>query len=144
MIGKPMTTNDLIKNPLFVAACKARENSYSPYSHKKVGAAIELADGSIFSGCNVENASFGGTNCAERTAIFKAVSEKKAQAIKLVVVVTDNVDPWPPCGFCRQVIAEFAIHETKVICANLEGQFKEFLFTDLLPESFGPLQMKPS
>lgn len=138
-----MTPSDILSHPLFLLASKARENSYSPYSQKQVGAAIEMADGSTYSGCNVENASFGGTNCAERTAIFKAVSERKAQAIKTVMVVTDNVDPWPPCGFCRQVIGEFATSNTMVICANLQGHSKVFTFSQLLPDSFGPLQMKP-
>ncbi len=123
---------------LVKAALDARKRSYSPYSGHKVGAAIRLKSGEIFSGCNVENSSYGGTVCAERTAIFKAVSETGKIKITEVAVVTDSSDPWPPCGFCRQVIAEFASPEIPLYAANLRGDLRVSRFGDIFPNAFTP------
>ena len=115
------------------AALAARERAYVPYSGFKVGAAVKTEAGRIFSGCNVENASFGLTNCAERTAIFKAVSEGEQQ-IKTIAVVADTEKPVSPCGACRQVMAEFGIE--KIILLNLKGERQELTMDELLPFSF--------
>jgi cytidine deaminase len=123
---------------LVKAAMEARKRSYSPYSQHKVGAAIRLKNGKIFSGCNIENSSYGGTVCAERTAIFKAVSENGKIQIAEVAVVTDSPQPWPPCGFCRQVIAEFASPDIPLYAANLEGTLRISRFGDIFPDAFTP------
>lgn len=123
---------------LFNAACEARHHAHAPYSTALIGAAVLMGDNKIYSGCNVENASFGGTVCAERVAIFKAVSEGAAKIVKEVLVVSDADKPWPPCGFCRQVIAEFATEQTVVHTANLQGKVKTFTFPEIFPEAFTP------
>lgn len=127
---------------LFSAALIARTRSYSPYSQHKVGAAIRLSDGRIFSGCNVENSSYGATVCAERVAIQKAVSESNGRIqIREVLVVTDSEPGWPPCGMCRQVIAEFG-PESKIVCTNLQGSTREFSLEALFPQAFTPDHLK--
>ena len=126
------------KTQLIDLAKTAMTFSYSPYSKKKIGAALLLSNGKSYSGCNVENASYGGTVCAERVAIWKAVSENKEVHISEVVVVSDSEKPWPPCGFCRQVMAEFASPETLVTLINLQNKSKTLKFSDLFPEAFGP------
>lgn len=130
------------QNELYQEAKKSREHSYSPYSGHKVGAAIQLKNGKIFSGCNVENSSYGGTICAERTAILKAVSECGPIQIEAVLVVTDSPEPWPPCGMCRQVIAEFAKPETPIHAANLSGVIKTKKFGEIFPDAFTPDYLK--
>lgn len=130
-------------NPLFRTALEARKNSYSPYSGKKVGAAILTSDGRIFGGCNVENSSFGGTVCAERNAIHHAVAEG-AQKLKEVLVITDASPPWPPCGLCRQVIAEFATSQTRVHLCNVRGEIETLPFSELMPRAFSPKHLKKS
>ncbi|KYG70190.1 cytidine deaminase [Bdellovibrio bacteriovorus] len=127
-----------IQKKLFDAACDAQKRAHAPYSSAFIGAAVLMADGSIYSGCNVENASFGGTVCAERVAIFKAVSEGAPKQVKEVLVVSDAEKPWPPCGFCRQVIAEFATEQTLIHTANLQGKMKTFAFPEIFPEAFTP------
>jgi cytidine deaminase len=128
---------------LYTLARQSRERSYSPYSHHKVGAAVRLSDGRAFGGCNVENSSYGGAVCAERTAILKAVSESTAPVrIAEIVVVTDATPPWPPCGFCRQVISEFASQHTQIVAANLSGDTVTTLFTDIFPNAFTPEHLK--
>lgn len=127
---------------LLEAARASREKSYSPYSGHKVGAAIKLSNGKVFSGCNVENSSYGGTICAERTAIFKAVSECGKIQITEVLVVTDANEPWPPCGLCRQVIAEFAKPDIAIHAANLQGAIKTKKFGELFPDAFTPDYLK--
>ncbi len=126
------------QTPLIEMAKQAMSFSHSPYSEKKIGAAILLSNGKIYSGCNVENASYGGTVCAERVAIWKAVSENKNTEITEVVVASDSEKPWPPCGFCRQVLAEFAKPETQVTIVNLQNLTLSYKFKDLFPEAFGP------
>ena len=122
-------------------ALDAQKNAYAPYSGKHIGAAVRMDNGKIYNGCNVENASYGGTVCAERIAIFKAISEG-AKKISEVMVVSSEKNPWPPCGFCRQVIAEFAGPETKISLANPQGQARSLKFIDLFPEAFGPEHLK--
>lgn len=111
--------------------------AHSPYSKFQVASAVELESGELFGGCNIENASYGGTVCAERVAIWKALSERPNSKIRRVLVLTDSVKPWAPCGFCRQVIAEFATAETEVVLANKAGVQTRWKFTDLLPDAFG-------
>lgn len=123
---------------LYEAACIVQRKAHAPYSGALIGAAVLMADGQIFSGCNVENASYGGTVCAERVAIFKAVSEGTPKTIKEILVVSDAEKPWPPCGFCRQVIAEFANEQTLIHTANLQGKIKTFKFPEIFPEAFTP------
>lgn len=120
---------------LIEAAQKAREDAYVPYSHFPVGAAFLLEDGTIVSGCNIENASFGLTNCAERTAIFKAISEGKTK-FQGLAVIADTDQPVSPCGACRQVIAEHCEPSMKVWLANLHGKVKETTVAELLPYAF--------
>lgn len=118
---------------LMDCAIKARENAYSPYSHFAVGAALLCEDGTLYEGCNIENASYGLTNCAERTAIFKAVSEGHIK-FKVLAVVADTERPCAPCGACRQVMAEFKI--PLIIMGNLMGNIKIVTIEELLPFSF--------
>ena len=124
---------ELETQKLMDCAIKARENAYSPYSHFAVGAALLCEDGTLFEGCNIENASYGLTNCAERTAIFKAVSEGHV-TFKALAVVADTEGPCAPCGACRQVVAEFKI--PIIIMGNLMGNVKIVTIEELLPFSF--------
>jgi len=126
---------------LFEAAKKAQKKSYSPYSQCQVGAAIRTTQGKIFSGCNVENASYGATVCAERVAIQKAVSEMGSIQLKELMVVTHASPPWPPCGMCRQVIAEFGT-EITLYLANLKGEIQTASFKQLFPQAFDPSHLK--
>lgn len=123
---------------LFKAARLARKNAYAPYSGYHIGAAVRSADGKIFSGSNIENASYGGTVCAERTAIWKAITEGAKLPLQEIMIVTDQKDPWPPCGMCRQVLAEFGTEETKIWLADTKEVKKAFLFDQIFPESFSP------
>ena len=118
---------------LMDCAIKARKNAYSPYSHFAVGAALLCEDGTLYEGCNIENVSYGLTNCAERTAIFKAVSEGHIK-FKALAVVADTEGPCAPCGACRQVMAEFKI--PLIIMGNLMGNIKIVTIEELLPFSF--------
>jgi cytidine deaminase len=120
---------------LIQEAEKAREKAYTPYSKFKVGAAILCDDGKIFSGCNIENASFGLTICAERVAIFKAISEGSTKIIAIAVIGNTN-KPCSPCGACRQVISEFG-EDIPLIMTNLKGEVKIKKIKELLPEAFG-------
>lgn len=114
-------------------AAEAHARAYAPYSHYAVGAAVRAEDGRVFTGCNVENAVYPLTLCAERVAITKAISEG-ARAITAVAVVTENGGT--PCGSCRQVIREFAGPETPIFIADTHGNFRERTLEALLPESF--------
>jgi cytidine deaminase len=116
------------------AASAARAFSYAPYSKFRVGAAVLSRDGGIFTGCNVENASYGLTVCAERSAIFKAVSEG-ASGFDAVAICTDTDSPVTPCGACRQVLAEFNLSMT-VVCCTPSGQRALYSLFELLPHSF--------
>jgi len=114
---------------------KIRKRAYTPYSKFKVGAAVLCVDGKIFTGCNIENASFGLAVCAERVAIFKAISEGSTK-FKAIAVVGDTDKPCSPCGACRQVISEFG-EDIPLIMANLKGDVKIKKIKELLPEAFG-------
>ena len=130
---------------LIEAAKKVQTHSYSPYSGYRVGAAILTKSGNIYSGCNVENSSFGATVCAERVAIQNAISHEGNIEIVEVAVVTDATPPWPPCGMCRQVISEFAqtgTHATKIHTANHKGEIFSYEFQNLMPEAFTPEKFK--
>lgn len=118
---------------LLEAALAARERAYAPYSKFLVGAAVRAISGKIYTGCNIENASYGLTICAERNALFSAVGagERKFTAL---CVVGDTEAPISPCGACRQVMAEFKV--PKIILANLKGDVKEYTLDELLPLSF--------
>ncbi|KMT21656.1 cytidine deaminase [Clostridium cylindrosporum] len=115
-------------------AKKAMENSYSPYSNFKVGAALLTDTGEVFTGCNIENASFGGTNCAERTALFKAISEGYKKFTK-IAIISDSKNYTAPCGICRQVISEFSL-DMEVIMANKNGEYTTKRLRELLPLAF--------
>ena len=119
---------------LIEAARKARERAFAPYSKFKVGAALETEDGTIVTGCNIENSTYGLTLCAERVAVFKAVSEGH-RAFRRVAVVADTADPTPPCGPCRQILWEFC-GDIDVILANLTRDMGHHRLKDLLPLPF--------
>jgi cytidine deaminase len=121
-------------------ATEALKNAYSPYSNIRVGAALLAADGRIFTGCNVENASFGMTLCAERTAVAKAVSEG-AREFTALALATDRDHPLMPCGACRQVLFEFA-PRLRVLVVGPDGAHRETILGELLPDAFGPLDMR--
>lgn len=129
-------TDKLIK-----AALAARQNAYAPYSNYHVGAALLTADGKIYQGCNVENASYGATNCAERTAFFKAISEGERAFTAIAIVGgmkgQDSNSFAYPCGICRQVMQEFCNTDFKIIVVKSEHEYKEYTLTELLPEGFG-------
>ncbi|MTI49416.1 MAG: cytidine deaminase [Firmicutes bacterium] len=129
-----MTSNDQYKD-LIKKAMEAKEKAYVPYSKFHVGAALKTKEGKIYTGCNIESASYTPTICAERTAIAKAISEgdKDFEAI----AVTGDSDYTFPCGVCRQVIREFG-RDIKVIVANTEDDFRVYTLDELLPNSFGP------
>jgi cytidine deaminase len=114
----------------------AKEHSYSPYSKFRVGAALLTKSGKIYPGCNVENASYGGAICAERTSFVKAVSEGDKEAVA-VAVTTDQPSFVFPCGFCRQFMVEFNKH-LKVILVSSTGELQNHVLSDLIPHSFGP------
>lgn len=122
------------KKELIEAATAVRENAYAPFSSFKVGAAIEMEDGEVIDGCNVESASYGLTVCAERVAIWKAISEGKRK-IKHIAVVADTEELTPPCGVCRQIIWEFG-GDIPVTMANLKGKTETVQMKDLLPRAF--------
>ncbi len=124
-------------------ACAARLHAHSPYSGYRVGAAIRLANGSVYTGCNIENASYGATICAERAAVCAAVSARGPIQIAAVMVVTDASPPWPPCGMCRQVIAEFAAPDALIHCANPQGELTTVAFAELFPGAFTAHYLKP-
>ncbi|RME85047.1 MAG: cytidine deaminase [Caldilineae bacterium] len=119
---------------LIAAAQKAREQAYAPYSQYRVGAAVLTEEGEVYLGCNVENAVYPATCCAERVAIFKAVSEGRRRFRALAVATSNGGSP---CGICRQVMREFA-PEMVVYIANANGEVRRTTVAELLPDSFGP------
>lgn len=119
---------------LLSLARTASENAYVPYSKFSVGAALECADGTVFTGCNIENAALGSTICAERTAICKAVSEGKRE-FRRIAIWADSENYCMPCGACRQVMAEFA-PELEVLCAKSGGRYVSYPLSKLMPYSF--------
>lgn len=132
---------------LIKKALDARKQAYAPYSHFSVGAALQTSDGMIFTGCNIENAAYPITNCAERTALFKAVSEGYRSFHSLCVVGgpsnTDILEECPPCGLCRQALREFCDPDSfNIVLACSPNQFRIFTLSELLPNSFGPVHLK--
>ncbi len=130
-----MTNSELIN-----LAIKAMDNSYSPYSRFKVGAALLCENDKVYTGCNIENAAYSPTNCAERTAFFKAVSEGERHFKKIAIVGGNNgtiTDYITPCGVCRQVIREFCDDDFVIVVAKSEDDYKEYSLIELLPLSFG-------
>lgn len=125
--------NDVKK--LLDAALAVKEKAYAPYSHFHVGAALLTSSGKLFAGCNVENTSYGLTICAERNAIFQMVAQGE-QAIDQILVIGDTDEFLPPCGACRQVIAEFSKKNTPVYLCNKEGEFKKTTVGELIPFTF--------
>ncbi len=123
---------------LINAAINARKFSYSPYSHFEVGAALMCSDGTVYTGCNVENAAYGPSNCAERTAIFKAVSEGKRDFVRIAIVGGEkgqSVAP-TPCGVCRQVMSEFCSQDFEIVMAKSEDDYEVMTLGELLPRGF--------
>lgn len=134
-----MSINADLRDQLINSARQAMKHAYAPYSKFNVGAALVTADGQIFNGCNVENASYGLTICAERNAIFAAVAVLPAGlklAIKAIAVVNSHNVPCSPCGACRQVIAEFAAKEGVTVFYQATDGIKQSSIADLLPDSF--------
>ena len=125
-----MDNKDLVQ-----MAIEAKQRSYSPYSNFRVGAALLTKNGEVYKGTNIENASFGGTVCAERTAIFKAVSEGVRDFEKLAISV-DSENMGYPCGLCLQVMTEFCDDDFCIIVSNKDGKFQEVTLKDLLPQAF--------
>lgn len=124
-------------------ALKARKMAYTPYSNFQVGAALLCEDGTVYTGCNIENAAYTPSNCAERTAIFKAVSEGRTKFSKIAVVGGKDTDTdlnyCAPCGVCRQVMMEFVNPDTfQVILGKTEEEFQVLTLSELLPKGFGP------
>lgn len=129
---------------LITQALLARKNAYVPYSHFAVGAALLADSGRVYTGCNIENAAYSPTNCAERTAIFKAVSEGERRLLKLAIVAGNDAlgTPLPaivsPCGVCRQVLIEFAEPEMIILLAKSENDYETHTLGELLPMGFSP------
>ena len=127
------------KRQLLEAAKEAKKYSYAPYSNFHVGAALYCKDGSIYTGCNIENAAFTPTNCAERTAFFKAVSEGRRDFTAIAIVGNkrgEAGDYCPPCGVCRQVMAEFCKADFEILLAKDTENWKSYTLEQLLPERF--------
>jgi len=127
---------------LIERAINARQFAYAPYSKFLGGAALLCKSGKIYTGCNIENAAYGPTNCAERTAFFKAISEGERQFVAIAIIVgyADKIDTYAyPCGVCRQVMREFCDPEVfQVITARSISDYKKYTLKELLPYSFGP------
>ncbi len=121
---------------LVISARNARENAYAPYSGFRVGAAVMCNSGKVYTGCNVENASYGLSMCAERVAIYKAVSDGEKH-IEAIAIVTDTDEPASPCGACLQIIAEFSQgSDPEIITSNLNLEYETKRLSDYLPKPF--------
>ena len=129
------------KEQLMKAAVDARANAYVPYSNFPVGAALLTAEGKVYQGVNIENAGYSMTNCAERTAMFKAVSEGD-KSFSALAVAADTEGPVSPCGACRQVLAEFCPPDMPVYLTNLKGDVQETTISELLPGAFSTEDLK--
>ena len=123
---------------LYRAALDVRKRAHAPYSGCQVGAALLMKNGKVYVGCNVENSTFGATTCAERGAIQASVAGEGKPKPKEILVVTDASPPWPPCGICRQVLAEFASPKLEIHLVNLEGEYRLTTLGTLMPEAFTP------
>ena len=158
MAVKNSTADNKIIQELITRALKMRESSYCPYSDYAVGACVECADGHFYDGCNIENASYGLTVCAERTAIFKAVSSQKEKSetgkngsfeIVRIAIAGGKKGEEPseyayPCGACRQVMREFGKEKMEIIIAKSLDDYKITTLGEMLPDSFGPDHLKDS
>jgi len=122
------------RNNLIKTATEARAKAFAPFSNFKVGAVLATKDGEIFTGCNIENASYGLTMCAERVAIFKAISEGESK-FQTLVIVADTENLTPPCGACRQIIWEFC-GDVEIVLANLQGKTETMRMSELFPRAF--------
>ena len=131
-----MTDKELVQRAL-----EMRNFSYAPYSHFAVGAALLCEDGTVFTGCNVENAAYGSTICAERTALVKAVSEGRTTGWTTLAIAGSGADFCWPCGACRQMLYEFS-PQLRVLAVNEHGQFQQASLSELLPMGFGPSSLK--
>lgn len=129
------------KDELHKLAVEARLRAHAPYSGHKIGAALVLSSGVVATGGNIENASYGATVCAERVAIWKALSENPGAKIAEIAVVSDAAEPWPPCGLCRQVIAEFATPDTLVHVGDLKSSRTTYKFSEIFPAAFTPAHL---
>ena len=141
--------NRITEEGLVLLAFEARKQSYAPYSHVQVGAALLAADGRVFQGCNIENAAYTPTNCAERTAFFKAVSEgvRDFSAIAIVggLMGQTELSYCAPCGVCRQVMMEFCKPESfRIILARSKTEYQSYTLEELLPMGFGPEELQKS
>ena len=130
----------MTKQELVSKAKAASQNAYAPYSHFRVGAALECGDGSVYTGCNIENAAYGLAICAERTAMVKAVSEGRRDFVRLGIYCADTEDFGMPCGQCRQFMAEFNL-DMEVIIGRPDGETQTYLVRDLLPQAFTPADL---
>lgn len=134
------------RTSLLRGALEARKTAYAPYSHFQVGAALLTSEGDIYFGCNIENASYGATNCAERTAFFKAVSEGRRGFLAIAIAGgpegKEPADYCYPCGICRQVMQEFGNPEFTVYIVKSEAEYKELKLAELLPYGFGGEQLQ--
>ncbi len=130
---------------LCALAVKAMDNAYAPYSGYKVGAALLTEEGKIYTGCNIENAAYSPSVCAERTAIFKAVCEGKKDFVKIAVSGGRDgkvSSEFPPCGVCRQVMAEFCPPEFEILVVKSENEYVSYTLAELLPSAFTPKNVK--
>ena len=126
-----------MKERLINEALEAQKNAYAPYSYFSVGAAILTENGNIYRGCNVENASFGATICAERNAATTAIAEEGMVRFKAIAISSSAEDPAPPCGICRQFLSEFTDPETPIyLVSSKSGKVREFTFGAIMPETF--------
>ena len=140
VIGMKSKLDEKLIKKLAKEALRMRGLSYAPYSGFNVGAALLASDGTVYTGCNIENAAYGPSNCAERTAFFKAVSEG-ARSFEAICIAggpagAKELDHCPPCGVCRQVMAEFCGKDFEIILARNDNDYKVFTLNELLPESF--------
>ncbi|WP_052181903.1 cytidine deaminase [Pisciglobus halotolerans] len=141
-ITKEEKTVSVTKEELMESARKIKEKAYVPYSHFPVGAALLLKDDTIINGVNVENVSFGATNCAERTALFTALTQGYQKGdFKAVAIAGDTEDFLPPCSICRQVFVEFCSPDMPVYLTNEKDEIKELALIDLVPHAFTDLDM---
>ena len=129
-----------IKKMLRLAA-DAREKAYAPYSNFRVGACLKTESGAYYLGCNIENAGFTPTNCAERTAMFKAVYEGERE-FEAIAIISDSLNYTAPCGVCRQVLAEFCKPDMPVICADRDGNYVVRELSELIPMAFTKADME--
>ena len=130
--------DEISDEQLISMAKEAAKKAYVPYSHFHVGSAVLSEDNYVYTGCNIENSSYGATNCAERTAIFKCVSDQKTRIKKIAIASDSNEFTWP-CGICRQVMREFCNpQKMHVVFAKSTKDYKDMTLEELLPESFGP------